>query len=77
MCGEPPYLVRAKTKFSARFDNYESAYRTYTKINVKYHSSVFMNIMGSTLIEQCQTHEQLKESETFWQQKLKTCFKTA
>ena len=31
MCGEPPYLVRAKTKFSARFDNYESAHRTYTK----------------------------------------------
>ena len=27
-----------------------------------------------TLIEQCETHEQLKEMETFWQHRLKTCY---
>ena len=39
--------------------------------NVKYHSNVFMNIMA-TFIEQCETYEQLKESETFQQHRLKT-----
>ena len=47
--------------------------------NVKYHSSVFMNIMGNTdimelMIEQCETHKQLKERETFWQHRLKTFY---
>ena len=27
-----------------------------------------------TLIEQCETHEQLKERETFWQRSLKTSY---
>ena len=27
-----------------------------------------------TLIEQCETHEQLKERETFWQHRLKTFY---
>ena len=52
--------------------------------NIKYHSNIFMNIMANshngiddwqfTLIEQCETHEQLKERETFWQHRLKTFY---
>ena len=53
--------------------------------NVKYHSNIFMNIMKKhshngiddwqfTLIEQCETHEQLKARETFWQHRLKTSY---
>ena len=50
--------------------------------NVKYHNNVFINIMGNTgtddwqftLIEQCETHKQLKERETFWQHRLKTFY---
>ena len=55
-----------------------------TEKNVKCRSSVFMNIMGNshngidhwqfTLIEQCETHEKLKERETFWQHRLKTFY---
>ena len=43
-----------------------------------------MNIMGNshngiddwqfTLYEQCETHEQLKEREIFWQERLKTFY---
>ena len=43
--------------------------------NIKYHSSVSMNIMGNTvveigdcqftLVEQCEVHKQLKEREMF------------
>ena len=36
ICGEAPYVGKAKTKFREK--------------NVKYHSSVFMNIMGNTVI---------------------------
>ena len=49
MCGEAAYVGKAKTKFRARFNNYKSTHRSYRK-NVKYHSSVFMNIMGNTVI---------------------------
>ena len=48
---------------------------------VKYHSSVFINIMGNTIImglvikvhinEQCEIYEQLKERETCSQHRLK------
>ena len=49
ICGEAPYVGKAKTKFRARFNNYKSAHRSYRK-NVKYHSNVFMNIMANTVI---------------------------
>ena len=55
-----------------------------TEKKVKYHSNVFMNIMANshngidnsqfTLIGQCETHEQLKERETFWQHRLETFY---
>ena len=31
ICGEAPYVVKAKTKFRARFNNYKSAHRSYRK----------------------------------------------
>ena len=49
ICGEAPYVGKAKTKFWARFNNYKRAQRSYRK-NVKYHSSVFMDIMDNTVI---------------------------
>ena len=52
--------------------------------NRKDHSNVFMNIMGNNshngiddwqlIIEQCETHKELKERETFWQGRLKTFY---
>ena len=45
--------------------------------NAKYHSNVYMNIIGNTAddwkltIGQCETQNQLKEKEIFWQHRLK------
>ena len=50
ICGEALYVGKAKPKFIAKFDHYKSAHRSYRKKNVKYHSSVFMNIMANTVI---------------------------
>ena len=49
ICGKAPYIGKAKRKFRARFNNYKSAHRFY-RTNVKYHSSVFMDIMANTVI---------------------------
>ena len=49
ICGKAPYVGKVKTKFRERFNDHKSAHRSY-KTNVKYHSSVFMNIMGNTVI---------------------------
>ena len=43
-------LVKQKTKFGARFNNYKSKHRSYRKKNIKYHSNVYMNIMANTVI---------------------------
>ena len=31
ICGEAPYVCKAKTKFSARFNNYKNGHRSYKK----------------------------------------------
>ena len=31
ICGEAPYIGKAKTKFRARFNNYKGAHRSYRK----------------------------------------------
>ena len=49
ICDEAPYVGKAKMKFRAKFNNYKSAHRSYRE-NVKYHSSVFMNFLGNTVI---------------------------
>ena len=48
-CGEAPYFGKAKTKFRARFDKIK-AHTDPVEKNVKYHSNVFRNIMGNTVI---------------------------
>ena len=43
--------------------------------NVKYYSNVFSSDDWQfTSIEQCETHDQLQERETFWQHRLKTFY---
>ena len=84
ICGEAPYVGKAKTKFRARFNNYKSAHRSYRKkrkvsqqrFHEHYgqHSHNGIDDWQFTLIEQCETHEQLKERETFWQHRLKTFY---
>ena len=49
ICGEAPYLGKAKTKFRVRFNNYKAHTGPIEK-SVKYHSKVFMNIMTNTVI---------------------------
>ena len=84
VCGEDPYVGKAKTKFRARFNNYKSAHRSYRE---KYkltqqcfhehygqHSHNGIDHWQFTLIEQCETHKPLKEKEAFWQHKLKTFY---
>ena len=84
ICGEAPYVGKAKTKFRARFNNYKSARRSYRKkrkvsqqrFHEHYgqHSHNGIDDWQFTLIEQCETHKQLKERETFWQHRLKTFY---
>ena len=53
----------------------------FEKENRTYHRSVFIYTIFKiaievlmTLFQKCETHKQLKERETFWQQKLKTFY---
>ena len=47
ICGEACYVGKAKTKFRAKFNN---VHRGPIEKNVKFHSSVFINIMDNTVI---------------------------
>ena len=78
------YVGKAKTKFRARFNNYESAHRSYREKR-KVSQQRFHEHYGQqsheeiddwqfTLTRQCEAHEQLKERETFWQYRLKTLY---
>ena len=84
ICWEAPYVGKAKTKFRARFNNYESAHRSYREKR-KVSQQRFHEHYGQqsheeidnwqfTLTRQCEAHEQLKERETFWQYRLKTLY---
>ena len=84
ICGEDPYVGKAKTKFRARFKNYKGTHRSYRKkrkvsqqrFHEHYgqHNHNGINDWQFTLTEQCKTHEQLKEGETLWQYRLKTFY---
>ena len=85
VCGEVPYVGKAKTKFRYRFNNYKSKHRAFRKGNQKVPQKRFhahycrdghsgINDWDFVLFEQCETHEQLKERETFWQHRLKTFY---
>ena len=85
VCGEAPYVGKAKTKFRYRFNNYKSKHRAFRKGNRKIPQKRFhdhyclddhlgIDDWDFTLFEQCETHKQLKERETFWQHRLKTFY---
>ena len=85
VCGEVPYVGKAKTKYHYRFNNYESKHRVFRNGNQKvpqkrFHAHYCLNGHSGiddwnfVLFEQCETHEQLKERETFWQHRLKTFY---
>ena len=84
ICDESPYVGKAKTKFRARFNNYKSAHRSYRKkrkvLQQRFHEHYGQHSHNGiddwqfALIELCETQEQLKERETFWQQRLKTFY---
>ena len=80
ICGEGPYLGKAKTKFRARFNNHESAHKSYRRKrkvlqqrfheHYRQHSHNGIDDWQFTLIKQCETYEQLKGRECFWQYRL-------
>ena len=83
ICGEVPYVGKAKTKLRYRFNNYKSKHRAFRKGNRKVSQKLFhthycldghsgIEDWDFVIFEQCETHAQLKERETFWQQRLKT-----
>ena len=76
---------KAKTKFRYRFNNYKSKHRAFRKSNQKvpwkrFHAHYCPDVQIKiddwkfSVFEQCETHEQLKERETFWQYRLKTFY---
>ena len=85
VCGEVPYVGKAKTKFCYRFNNYKSKHRAFRKGNRKvplklFHTHYCLDGHSGTedwdfvIFEQCETHVQLKEKETFWQHRLNSIF---
>ena len=82
VCGEVPYAGKAKTKFRYRFNNYKSKHRAFRKGNQKVPQKRFhthycldghsgIDDWDFVILEQCETHEQLKERENFWQHRPK------
>ena len=78
-------LERPEAKFRYRFNNYKSKHRGFRKRNrripkerVHDHDcldrQVEIDDWDFKLFEQCETHKQLKEKETFWQDRLKTFY---
>ena len=85
VCGGAPCVGKAKTKFRCRVNNYKSKHRAFRKGNQKVpqkrfharyccHGHSGINDWDFVLFEQCETHEQWKERETFWQHRLKTFY---
>ena len=85
MCGEAPYVGKDETKFRYRFNIYKSKHRAFKKGNRKIPQKLFhkhycldghlrIDDWDFTLFEQCETHQQLKERETFWQHRFKTFY---
>ena len=78
-------VKKAKTKFRYRFNNYKSKHRAFRKGNQKVSQKRFhanccldghsgIDDWNFVIFELCETHEQLKERETFWQHRLKTFY---
>ena len=78
VCGGVLYIGKAKTKFRYRLNNYKSEHGAFRKGNQKVPQKRFhphycldghsgIDDCNFVIFEQCETHEQLKERETFWQ----------
>ena len=82
---EVPYIGKAKTKFHYRFNIYKSKHRAFRKGNQNVPQKLFcthycldghngIEDWDFVIFEQCKTHAQLKERETYWQHILKTFY---
>ena len=81
ICGEALYVGKAETKFRASYKSAHRSYRKKRKISQQcfhehygQHSHNRIDGWQFTLTEQCETHDQLKEREIFWQHRLKTFY---
>ena len=85
VCVEGFYVGKAKIKFRYRFNNDKSKHRAFRKGNRKVPQKLFhthycldghsgIEDWDFVIFEQCETHAQLKERETFWQHRLKTFY---
>ena len=72
VCGEAPYVGKAKTKFQHRFNRNKNKNRSFIKRNGKIPQKPFhdhycldghlgIDDWDFTLFEQCETHKQLNE----------------
>ena len=81
ICGKAPYVGKTKTKFRGGFNNYkrhtglieQKRKVTQQRLHEHYgqHSHNGIHDWQFMLTEQYETHELLKERETFWQYRLK------
>ena len=85
VCGKAPFVGKAKVKFQYRLNNYKSKHRTFRKGSQKipqkrFHchycldSHLGIYDWDFTLFEQCDTHKQLKQKESFFQHRVKTFY---
>ena len=81
VCGEVPYVEKAKAKCRFRFNNYKSKRRAFRKGNEKVPQKRVMRKCHSSIedwdfvtFEQYKINAQLKERETFSQHRLKTFY---
>ena len=85
MCGEAPYVGKAKTKFRYRFINCKSKHRAFRKGNrkipqIRFHNHYCLDghlgidDWDFTLFEQCETYKKVKKRETFCHHRLKTFY---
>ena len=86
VCGKVPHVGKAKTKFFNRFNSYKSKHKAFRKCNQKvpqehFHGNyclddhIEIDDWVFVIFGQCETHEQLKESEILWQHRLKTFYR--
>ena len=79
------FVGKAKTKLRYKFNNYKSKHRAFRKGSRKVPQKLFhthycldghigIDKWDFVILEQCETHAQLKEKETFWQHRLKTFY---
>lgn len=75
ICENAPYIGEAKAKFGARLENYKSPVKGVTTVLswiLGRHSHNEIHNWQFKLIQQCETHKQMKERKTFWQHRLWT-----